>query len=217
MIERTLARRQTLKYLGMLTGTVVGRQFLAEWLPAGSPPEKSNAHPDHAHRRESDHSPEDQPDDGAPYTPRFFKPDEFQTVEALTERILPTDDTSGAKEARVARYIDFVVSAAAEFEPSLQLEWTQGLDLLDRLSREKYRRAFHEIPAGDQETLLMEMSLPERQPGASHPGFDFYRRVKEMTVEGFYTSRVGHIDVLGYKGLAVLSEFPGCTHPEHQG
>jgi hypothetical protein len=35
-------------------------------------------------------------------------------------------------------------------------------------------------------------------------------------VEGFYTSRVGLVDVLGYKGLAFLSEFPGCTHPEHQ-
>jgi hypothetical protein len=32
-----------------------------------------------------------------------------------------------------------------------------------------------------------------------------------MTVEGFYTSRVGLIDVLGYKGLAILSEFPGCA------
>jgi hypothetical protein len=216
MTERFHARRQTLKYLGMLTGTVVGRQFLAGWLPAGSVPEKSNAHPDCAQRRGSDQRPEDQPDNAAPYVPRFFKPDEFKTVEALTERILPTDDTPGAKEARVARYIDFVVSAASEFQPSLQRVWTQGLSLLDRLSREKYQRAFREIPTGDQEALLMAMSLPEHKPGASHPGFDLYRLVKEMTVEGFYTSRLGLIDVLGYKGLAVLSDFPGCTHPEHQ-
>jgi len=216
MTERFHTRRQALKYLGMLTGTAVGRQFLAGWLPTGSVPEKSNAHPDGAHRRGSDQQPEEKPDDVAPYSPRFFKPDEFKTVEALTERILPTDDTPGAKEARVARYIDFVVSAAAEFQPSLQLEWTQGLKLLDQLSRKKYQRAFHAIRAGDQEALLMEMSLPERSPGASHPGFTFYRLVKEMTVEGFYTSRVGLIDVLGYKGLAVLSDFPGCTHPEHQ-
>jgi len=216
MTERFHARRQALKYLGMLTGTAVGRQFLAAWLPAGFLPEKSNAHPDGAHRRGSDQRPDDQRYEAAPYAPRFFKPDEFKTVEALTERILPTDDTPGAKEARVARYIDFVVSAASEFQPSLQREWTQGLSLLDRLSREKYQRAFREIPTGDQEALLTEMSLPEHKPGASHPGFDLYRLVKEMTVEGFYTSRLGLIDVLGYKGLAVLSDFPGCTHPEHQ-
>jgi choline dehydrogenase-like flavoprotein len=85
-----------------------------------------------------------------------------------------------------------------------------------RLSRDKYQGPFHEIPAADQETLLMAMSLPEREPGATHAGFGFYALVKDMTVEGFYTSRVGLIDVLGYKGLAILSEFPGCTHPEHQ-
>jgi hypothetical protein len=164
----------------------------------------------------SDHSAQDPPDNAAPYVPRFFKPDEFKTVEALTEQILPSDDTPGAKEARVAHYIDFVVSAAAEFKSTLQREWTEGLRLLDQLSRDKYQRGFHEIPSSHQETLLKEMSLPEHRPGVSHPGFNFYRLVKEMTVEGFYTSRVGLIDVLGYKGLAVLSDFPGCTHPEHQ-
>ena len=45
---------------------------------------------------------------------------------------------------------------------------------------------------------------------------EFYRLVKEMTVEGFYSSRVGLMDVLEYKGLTFLPEFPGCTHPEHQ-
>jgi hypothetical protein len=36
-----------------------------------------------------------------------------------------------------------------------------------------------------------------------------------MTVRAFYTSRVGLIDVLEYQGIAYLTEFPACTHPEH--
>jgi len=36
-----------------------------------------------------------------------------------------------------------------------------------------------------------------------------------MTVRAFYTSRVGLIDVLEYKGNTYLTEFPGCAHPEH--
>ena len=215
MAERLLARRQTLKYLGILTGTAAGRQFLAAWLPSGPVPEAPSGGQHGAHGHERDLSPSAKPGDVAPYTPRFFKPAEFKTVEALTELILPTDDTPGAKEAQVARYIDFVVAAASEFKPSLQLRWIQGVQLVDRLSHEEYQRAFHEISTGDQEALLAAMSLPERRPGASHAGFDFYRLVKEITVEGFYTSRAG-LDVLGFKGLAVLSEFPGCTHPEHQ-
>jgi gluconate 2-dehydrogenase gamma chain len=218
MTDHLIGRRHTLKYLGVLTGTIAGQQFLTGWLPsfaANSAPGGETDGSPHAMRGMA-RSPLAQSEDAAPYSPRFFKPGEYKTVETLTELIIPSDDTPGAKEAQVARYIDFVVSAAAEFKPSLQREWTQGLELLDRLSQDKYQKAFPEIPATDQGTLLMAMSLPEREPGASHPGFAFYSLVKDMTVEGFYTSRVGLIDVLGYKGLAILSEFPGCTHPEHQ-
>jgi gluconate 2-dehydrogenase gamma chain len=210
--KEVLARRQTLKYLGILAGTVAGRRFLAGWLPSGSAPKATAACPAGG-MTDSDHLPVNEPE---PYLPRFFKPEEFKTVESLTELIIPDDETPGAKEAQVARYIDFVVSAAAEFEPSLQLEWAQGLKLLDSLSHEKYQRSFHEIATDDQTALLMAMSLPEREPGRTHAGFEFYRLVKDMTVEGFYTSHVGLIDVLGYRGLAFLSEFPGCTHPEHE-
>ncbi len=68
----------------------------------------------------------------------------------------------------------------------------------------------------EREDLLSEMSLPERDPRALHEGYAFFRLVKNMTVEGFYTSRIGLIEVLDYQGMNYLSEFPGCTHPEHQ-
>jgi hypothetical protein len=37
-----------------------------------------------------------------------------------------------------------------------------------------------------------------------------------MTVEGFYTSKIGLIDVLDFQGLNYMADFSGCTHPEHQ-
>lgn len=198
MSEQVIGRRQTLKYLGMLAGTAAGRDFLAAWLPSAAPLRAQGVAPE------------------PPYKPQFFKPDEFRTVEALTETIIPSDGTPGAKEAQVAQFIDFVVFSAAEFRPEMQREWIDGLRQLDLLSRDKYARPFAEAMPQDQESLLMEISLPERAPGAEHPAFAFYSLVKGMTVDGFYSSKVGLIDVLGYKGLAVLSEFPGCTHPEHQ-
>jgi len=207
MEEQLIARRTALKYISILTSSVAGREFLAGWLPsakAASNPAMPGMH----------HAPPQVP--AAAYVPQFFKPEEFQTVELLAEMIIPTDDKPGAKEAQVANYIDFVVFAASENKPELQRDWTSGLALLDHLSQERYHRSFREVPATDRERLLTEMSLPEHDPKASHPGFAFYRLVKEMTVEGFYTSRVGLIDVLEYQGLTYLNEFPGCTHPEHQ-
>lgn len=213
MADQLIDRRNALKYVSLLTATAAGRGFLAGWLPsagglqaATAPSETAKGHGSHLVPAA---------EQATPYTPQFFRPDEFRTVELLTETIIPTDDTPGAKEARVADYIDFVVFSAAEYLPGLQKRWTEGFSSLDQASRKSFGAAFKDISSAQREQLLTEMSLPERDPRASHAGYSFYQLVREMTVEGFYTSRVGLIGVLGYQGQAFLAEFPGCKHPEH--
>jgi hypothetical protein len=117
----------------------------------------------------------------------------------------------------VANYIDFVVFSAREFEPSLQQSWLDGLAFVDRESQKRFGKVLALASEADRTALLTEMSLPEHSPKARHEGYTFFQLAKEMTVEGFYTSRVGLIDVLDYQGMNFMSEFPGCTHPEHQG
>jgi gluconate 2-dehydrogenase subunit 3-like protein len=200
-------RRTALKYLSFLAASTAGKEFLASWLAPAEGPGAGHAHPLTMQTPDPRHA--------AP-APQFFSPQEYRSVEILTELIIPTDDQPGAKEAQVARYIDFVVFSAAEFQPQLQKDWVEGLALLEKLSQQKHGHAFSELSTAQQEALLTEMSLPEHDSRASHQGFAFYRRVKEMTVEGFYTSKIGLVDVLGYQGRTYLAEFPGCTHPEHQ-
>ena len=207
MDNQTIGRRKALKYFSMLAASAAGQEFLASWLPAAQAPGATHAH--HVGAPTAD------PSLASP-APQFFSPQEYRSVEILTELIIPTDDKPGAKEAQVARYIDFVVFSAAEFRPQLQTEWTEGLAALDQLSQQKHGHAFRDLTAAQQEAMLTEMSVPEHDPKASHPGFAFYRRIKEMTVEGFYTSKIGLVDVLGYQGRTYLTEFLGCTHPEHQ-
>jgi gluconate 2-dehydrogenase gamma chain len=207
MDRNEISRRGALKYLGILAASAAGREFLASWLPTTA------AHADENHHLLTiqDATPAE-----APYAPQFFNLEEFETVKLLTEMILPTDDQPGAKEAKVGDYIDFIVFSAQEFEPSLQRSWTDGVILLERESQKQFGRAFRTAPETDRVKLLTEMSLPERDPKAQHEGYTFFRLAKEMTVEGFYTSKVGLIDVLNYQGMNYMSEFPGCTHPEHQ-
>lgn len=213
MAYQVVGRRQSLKYLGILTSSAAGQAFLASWLPAASEAPPSPQRMPGMDGMEGAPPPGSDPQE--PYAPQFFKPYEFSTVEALTDLIIPADDKPGAKAAGVARYIDFVVAAASEFRPSLQEAWTHGLALLDESSRQGYSHSFRELSTPQQEALMLRISEPERDPNAAHPGFAFYRLAKEMTVEGFYTSRIGLIDALDYKGLAICSSFPGCTHPEH--
>jgi len=207
MNYQTVGRRTALKYFSMLAASAAGQEFLASWLPAAEGAAVAHAH--HVAAQTADPS-------LATVGPQFFSPEEYRSVEILTELIIPTDDQPGAKEAQVARYIDFVVFSAAEFKPELQKEWSQGLAALDKLSQQKHGQAFRDLSHAQQEALLTEMSLPEHDPKATHEGFAFYRQVKEMTVEGFYTSKIGLVDVLGYQGRTFLPEFLGCTHPEHQ-
>jgi gluconate 2-dehydrogenase gamma chain len=212
MSEQVISRRGALKYLAMLSATVAGRQFLASWLPIQVARGDENRLVNIAgmHHQETEVEP------AVAYTPQFFKPDEFKTVEILTAMIIPTDEAPGAKEARVAEYVDFVVFSAAEFRPGLQKDWVEGLEYLERESQRRFGKTFRDAAESDRVKLLTEMSGPERDATLHHEGFAFFTIVKEMTVEGFYTSKIGLIDVLDFQGLNYMADFPGCTHPEHQ-
>ncbi|MGH9502138.1 MAG: gluconate 2-dehydrogenase subunit 3 family protein [Terriglobales bacterium] len=210
MGQESYSRRSAVKHLALLMASAAGQEFLAGWLPstnvlaAGSP------------NIQGMHHIADVAKPSSPYVPQFFKPQEFSNIEILTEMIIPHDDKPGAKDARVAEYIDFLVFSSVEFQPGLQRDWTDGLALLEQLCQKEFGRAFAELGDAQRHNLMTSMSLPEVDPHARHEGFAFFRLLKETTVEGFYTSRPGLIDTLEYQGLTYLAEFPGCTHPEHQ-
>ncbi|HEX5410863.1 MAG TPA: gluconate 2-dehydrogenase subunit 3 family protein [Terriglobia bacterium] len=214
MDGKLIGRRKALKYFGFLSASAAGAEFLANWLPGSREALAGSAPGGLVAITGASQSEVAASDKGS--VPQFFKPEEFSTVEMLTEIIIPTDDQPGAKEAKVADYIDFVVFSAAEFEPKLQKEWIDGLGLVNELSSKKYGKSFPGISPSQREDLLTEMSGPEHDPKLQHRGFAFYRLLKAMTLEAFFTSKVGLMDFLEYKGLAFRTEFPGCTHPEHQ-
>lgn len=134
-----------------------------------------------------------------PYEPKFFSKEEFKAVDDFTAILIPTDETPGAREAQVAQFIDFVVNASAEYAPENQQHWREAMTYLKAHS-------FFGANAAQQLALVEQMSA-EGQP--------HFNLIKGMTVHAFYTSRVGLVDVLEYKGLAYLTAFPPCGHPEH--
>ena len=213
MGDYQISRRGALKYLGLLGASVAGREFLAKWLPLqvanadghGAPVTIAGMH----HQ-------EPEPEPAAAYTPQFFSADEFETVQILTALIIPTDDTPGAKEAHVADYIDFVVFSAAEFEPTLQKEWIEGLKFVESESRRQFGQGFRSATEAERVKLLTQMSVAEHDAKSQDDSGGFFSTLKDMTVEGFYTSKTGLIDVLDFQGMNYMADFPGCTHPEHQ-
>ncbi len=46
-------------------------------------------------------------------------------------------------------------------------------------------------------------------------GSPWLKAFKSVTADGYYTSKIGLLDELGYQGNTVLAAFPSCEIPEH--
>ncbi len=151
-------------------------------------------------------------DSNAAKAPTFFTPKEYSTVTELASLIIPTDESPGAREARVNEYIDMIVGEGTN---RLKKLYRDGLEWLDKTSQSRHGKIFVDLSQKQQIEILTELSQINKPSTDNQMQVRFFRAIKEATIDGFYTSRIG-LDELGYKGNAVLDSFPGCTHPEHQ-
>lgn len=151
----------------------------------------------------------------AEYTLQFFTPAEYVTLERLTEMIIPSDGTPGAREAGVAEFIDFMVWS----DPSIQYRFRYGLTWLDSLSDRLHGKPFGELTPAQQNEILEHLAYKNRYRAGEEEGRTFFKLLREYTLMGFYTTRIG-LEELDYPGLKVLYEkLPGCPHrgdPEHR-
>ena len=131
-----------------------------------------------------------------------------QTLEVLVEAIIPADDRSpGAKQARVADYIDLLLSEVDR--RAWRCEWIGGLAALDAEAMSRFRAPFSRLGAASGRR-------DPRRPSAATsatpqtPLETFFVMAKQATVRGYYTSKIGIHDELRYKGNQFLREFVGC-------
>jgi Gluconate 2-dehydrogenase subunit 3 len=143
---------------------------------------------------------------------KFFKPGQMALIATISELIIPTDAHSpGAKEAGVPEFTDLMVSESPAETKKL---WTDGLAAMEKLSKDRYQLEFVKASQEQQIALLTEISKNEMKPQTLEERF--FKTIKNMTIDGYYTSEIGIKQELQYKGNTYLKEFKGCTHPEHQ-
>ena len=143
---------------------------------------------------------------------KVLSPREFETLELLVEAIIPTDDRSpGAREARVADYIDLLLS---ESEHELALQWIGGLAALDREAVTRFGAPLLRLTPEQVDAILADISRNERQPDT--PLERFFVMTKQATVRGYYSSEIGIHRELRYKGNQYLQTFVGCATEDGQ-
>ncbi|MEQ9299534.1 MAG: gluconate 2-dehydrogenase subunit 3 family protein [Cyclobacteriaceae bacterium] len=125
-----------------------------------------------------------------------FSETELATIAILCDLILPsTDSAGGALDASVPEFIDFI----AKDIPSHELPIKGGLMWLESRSNNTFGLPFVKLTDVQRKSLLDEIAYSETAAPEVSPGVAFFSRMRNLTLTGYYTTKMG-IEDLGYKG-----------------
>jgi Gluconate 2-dehydrogenase subunit 3 len=150
---------------------------------------------------------------GKAYKPRFFSTLEYQIVDELAELLIPADnDSPGARQARVAWFIDTVLLYS---DPSRQGNWRKGIAAINEQAQSRFGKGVQNCTLA-QCTDIME-ALAQNEGTPQTPLDHFFAEFKSIVIEAFCVSEVGMKEYFRYQGNTELSEFPGCRPGEIAG
>ena len=186
-----MKRRETIK--SMLVGGIAGPLFIAGCQPEHKDEKikgKENAAGPYGRTaKEKEH-------DEMVMASKFLNEHELGTIAVLCDLILPATATAGsAKDAGVPEFIDFIVKDIT----SHQVPMRGGLMWLDHRSRHLFGDVFMMCNVENQKQLLDEIAYPDDVSPELAQGAEFFSRVRNLVLTGYYTTRMG-IDDLGYQG-----------------
>jgi len=145
------------------------------------------------------------------YTPKYFSAAQYTTLLFLCDTIIPEDEKSGgAVEAGAPEFIDLLTSE----NPEYQLKLGGGLFWLDAACTDRYDKVFMECTAAQKKEILDLIAYRKnaKKDLSLSQGVAFFAFLRNLTCDGFYTSKIGIAD-LQYIGNTALREFPGCPQP----
>src|SRR6266853_1048757 len=144
----------------------------------------------------------------ATYKLQFFSPEEYALVERLTELIIPSDGTPGAREAGVAEFVDFMLAHAS----GKQYTFRTGITWLNAHSERLLGHPFVELSEAQQISILEPLAYKAKYREGEEDGREFFGSAKELTAMGFYSSEIGYKE-MDNPALKFYQKSPACPHP----
>ncbi|MBA2526238.1 MAG: gluconate 2-dehydrogenase subunit 3 family protein [Pyrinomonadaceae bacterium] len=121
------------------------------------------------------------------YELKFLTNEETATVDAVTARIIPSDERPGAREGRVVHFIDHLLATSNTIQQRL---YREGLQQLNRLCQSRFKVQFANLSEAEQDKVLAQMErreIPEwREAG------DFFSTIRNHTIEGMFSDPKYH-------------------------
>ena len=143
---------------------------------------------DHAHRAA---------DSATPAGFEFLTPEQAAEIEAVAAQIIPTDDTPGAREARVVYFID---RALTTFDKDKQPEYVKGLKALQAAQKKAFKKSdkFSSLTSDQQIAVLKKIEKTQ-----------FFNLVRLHTIMGFVCdpSYGGNYNKIGWQVIGFKDDF----------
>jgi gluconate 2-dehydrogenase gamma chain len=137
---------------------------------------------------------------------RYFTESEASTVNAMCERIIPADEDPGAAWAGVVEFIDRKLVGYHRRHQSL---YRLGLKGVSESSLTTFGREFIALTGAQQDELLhkLESNQASGAVWSRVSSSDFFNRVVEHTMEGFYGGprHGGNRDAVSWRMLGLPS------------
>ena len=148
----------------------------------------------------------------APYERKIFDDRQWRTVHVLCDLIIPADETSGsATEAGVPEFMDdwLEFRNREDGNQNFTAQILGGLQWLDLESNRLFQVGFAAALPDQQKQILDRIAWPARAATADRPWAAFFSTFRDLTVSGFFSSKVGVAD-LQYLGNSPVAEWKGC-------
>lgn len=131
---------------------------------------------------------------------RYLNKDQFATVAALVERILPRTDTPGALDVGVPAFIDQMYGEFQSPDEKSALE--SAITAFEKSAMTAHQAGFAQLSAGQQDGLLL--AAAESTSDRKH-----FLRIRELAIVGYFTSETVGREVLHYDPIP--SRYEGCV------
>jgi hypothetical protein len=165
-------------------------------------------------------------------SPGPLSPAELDLLAELTETIIPTTDTPGAKAAGVPAYIQRMLADC--YEETDRQAFREGLAKVEKQAQAKTGKAFTDCSQAEREAIVTGLEKTDRRTPAQAAKRDekqaamqqnsvqtttpdvpgnrensFPAMLKRMTVTGYFTSEIGATKALDYEHIP--GRYKGCA------
>jgi gluconate 2-dehydrogenase gamma chain len=146
------------------------------------------------------------------YQRKVFDDHQWRSVQVLCDLIIPADEHSGsATAAGVPEFIDDWLDFRAREDGNRDLAAgvLGGLAWLDLESTRLFEKDFAAAAPAEQKQILDRIAWPARAAAEDSRWAAFFTRFRDLTVSGFFSSKMGVAD-LPFLGNKAVAEWQGC-------